>query len=229
MRSHVEWIESLSPWPEEFGGRALRNAYSDTWLHRDDELRAHPVRSEEPVVWAGQVAGLVTSRRPAADVVRERREALVDHDGAERDAGAILDCERRVDRLAHRCLLGKCHEEHLTARGVREETDHVLRLLAYRADLHRVEDIMGMPVGIDLRDSDVDPGALDQAFDWFRWVDLTFSTYKLDSEISRLNARAGTAVRPDPLLVRPGAEPSTVVTGDCPPLIDIPAYRRRTA
>ena len=42
-------------------------------------------------------------------------------------------------------------------------------------------------------------------------------------------ARAGTAVRPDPLLVRPGAEPSTVVTGDCPPLIDIPAYRRRTA
>ena len=42
-------------------------------------------------------------------------------------------------------------------------------------------------------------------------------------------ARAGTAVGPDPLLVRPGAEPSTVVTGDCPPLIDIPAYRRRTA
>jgi glucosyl-3-phosphoglycerate synthase len=42
-------------------------------------------------------------------------------------------------------------------------------------------------------------------------------------------ARAGTAVRPDPLLVRPGAEPATVATGDCPPLIDIPAYRRRTA
>ena len=60
-----------SPWPEEFGGRALRNAYSDTWLHRDDELRANPVRSDEPVVWAGQVAGLVTQRRPAADVVAE--------------------------------------------------------------------------------------------------------------------------------------------------------------
>lgn len=60
-----------SPWPEEFGGRALRNTYSDTWLHHDDELRANPVRSDEPVVWAGQVAGLVASRRPAADVVRD--------------------------------------------------------------------------------------------------------------------------------------------------------------
>ena len=60
-----------SPWPEEFGGRALRNSYSDTWLHRDEELRANPVRSEEPAVWAGQVAGLVTSRRAAAEVVAE--------------------------------------------------------------------------------------------------------------------------------------------------------------
>src|SRR3954471_3457867 len=34
-----------SPWPEEFGGRALRNAYSETWLHREGELRADPVRS----------------------------------------------------------------------------------------------------------------------------------------------------------------------------------------
>ena len=60
-----------SPWPEEFGGRALRNSYSDTWLGREDELRANPVRSEEPAVWAGQTAGLVTDRRPAADVVAE--------------------------------------------------------------------------------------------------------------------------------------------------------------
>jgi len=64
-----------SPWPEEFGGRALRNSYSDTWLHRDDELRANPVRTEEPIVWAGQVAGLVTSRRPAAEVVSELGDA----------------------------------------------------------------------------------------------------------------------------------------------------------
>jgi thiamine biosynthesis lipoprotein len=53
--------------------------------------------------------------------------------------------------------------------------------------VQRVEDIMGMPVGIDLRDAAVDTAALDAAFDWFRWVDTTFSTYKPDSEISRLN------------------------------------------
>ena len=46
---------------------------------------------------------------------------------------------------------------------------------------------MGMPIGIDVRDPDVDPAALDRAFDWLRWVDATFSTYKADSEISRLN------------------------------------------
>src|SRR5260370_34608376 len=46
---------------------------------------------------------------------------------------------------------------------------------------------MGMPILIDVRDPDVDPLALDRAFDWLRFVDATFSTYKADSEISRLN------------------------------------------
>jgi thiamine biosynthesis lipoprotein len=50
----------------------------------------------------------------------------------------------------------------------------------------RVEHIMGMPIEIDLRDEHVDPGALDDAFAWLRFVDETFSTYKPDSEISRL-------------------------------------------
>jgi thiamine biosynthesis lipoprotein len=46
---------------------------------------------------------------------------------------------------------------------------------------------MGMPIGIDVRDPDVDPGALERAFDWLRFVDSTFSTYRPDSDISRLN------------------------------------------
>jgi FAD:protein FMN transferase len=53
---------------------------------------------------------------------------------------------------------------------------------------HRVEEVMGIPVGIDVRDDGVDPGALDRAFDWLRWVDATFSTYRADSEVSRLNS-----------------------------------------
>jgi thiamine biosynthesis lipoprotein len=56
-----------------------------------------------------------------------------------------------------------------------------------RPDFFRVEHIMGMPILIDVRDPDVDPKALDRAFAWLRWVDTVFSTYKLDSEISRLN------------------------------------------
>jgi thiamine biosynthesis lipoprotein len=50
----------------------------------------------------------------------------------------------------------------------------------------RVEHIMGMPIQIDLRDGAVDPTMPDAAFDWLRLVDETFSTYKPDSEISRL-------------------------------------------
>jgi len=56
-----------------------------------------------------------------------------------------------------------------------------------RSDFFRVEHIMGMPILIDVRDSDIDPAALDRAFDWLRWVDAIFSTYRSDSEISRLN------------------------------------------
>jgi FAD:protein FMN transferase len=54
--------------------------------------------------------------------------------------------------------------------------------------LCRVETAMGIPVGIDVRDPGVDPAALDRAFAWLRWADATFSTYRPDSAISRLNA-----------------------------------------
>jgi thiamine biosynthesis lipoprotein len=48
-----------------------------------------------------------------------------------------------------------------------------------------VRHIMGIPIGIDLRDSDdVD---VEVAFDWLRDVDAVFSTYRDDSDISRLD------------------------------------------
>jgi thiamine biosynthesis lipoprotein len=52
---------------------------------------------------------------------------------------------------------------------------------------HRAQDIMGMPILIDVYDEGVSPRVLDAAFDWLRRVDATFSTYRCDSEISRLN------------------------------------------
>jgi thiamine biosynthesis lipoprotein len=50
-----------------------------------------------------------------------------------------------------------------------------------------VEHVMGMPIVLDIRDDDVDGAVVEEMFDWLRWVDATFSTYKPDSEISRLN------------------------------------------
>jgi thiamine biosynthesis lipoprotein len=47
---------------------------------------------------------------------------------------------------------------------------------------------MGIPVGIEVVDRDVDPAALDRAFEHLHWVQATFSTYLPGSEVSRLNA-----------------------------------------
>jgi thiamine biosynthesis lipoprotein len=51
----------------------------------------------------------------------------------------------------------------------------------------RVEQIMGMPILVDVRDDGADDEALDAVFDWFRTVDATFSTYRPESEVSRLS------------------------------------------
>jgi FAD:protein FMN transferase len=49
----------------------------------------------------------------------------------------------------------------------------------------QVRQIMGIPIGIDARDPDgMD---VEVAFDWLREVDATFSTYRDDSDISRLD------------------------------------------
>jgi FAD:protein FMN transferase len=56
--------------------------------------------------------------------------------------------------------------------------------------LHRVEQVMGIPVGIDVRDRRADAPAVDRAFAWLRWVDATFSPYRGDSDIRRLDAAA---------------------------------------
>ncbi|UTI66062.1 FAD:protein FMN transferase [Paraconexibacter antarcticus] len=44
-----------------------------------------------------------------------------------------------------------------------------------------------MPVAIDVRDAVVPRAAVAEAFAWLEWVDATFSTYRADSEIARLN------------------------------------------
>ena len=43
----------------------------------------------------------------------------------------------------------------------------------------------GTAITVDVRD-DVDPGLLDEIFIWFDRVDQLFSTWRVDSEMSRL-------------------------------------------
>ena len=45
---------------------------------------------------------------------------------------------------------------------------------------------MGMGVVVDVRDAGVDDAAAEEVFDWLRFVDDTFSTYKPESEVSRI-------------------------------------------
>lgn len=49
---------------------------------------------------------------------------------------------------------------------------------------------MGMPVLVEVRDAAPAPGAVDRVFAWLRWVDATFSPYREDSEVRRLDRRA---------------------------------------
>ncbi|WNV81929.1 FAD:protein FMN transferase [Umezawaea sp. Da 62-37] len=52
--------------------------------------------------------------------------------------------------------------------------------------LRRVEQVMGLPVSVDLRDDDERAHhAVDHAFAWLHEVDLRFSPFRPDSEVSR--------------------------------------------
>jgi nitronate monooxygenase len=59
------------PWPEEFGGRAIRTGFAARWHGRDAELRQAGERCEDPIVWAGQAVGMVNETRSVADVVAD--------------------------------------------------------------------------------------------------------------------------------------------------------------
>jgi FAD:protein FMN transferase len=58
---------------------------------------------------------------------------------------------------------------------------------AGRARLERIDHVMGMPVIVHVCDAHISEQAVDRVFEWLRFVDRTFSTYKEDSEISRYN------------------------------------------
>jgi nitronate monooxygenase len=72
---------SRAGWPDEFGGRALRNAYFDAWEGREESLKTDDaghadyvagVRSTDPTrasVYAGQGVGVLTTQPTAAEIL----------------------------------------------------------------------------------------------------------------------------------------------------------------
>ena len=57
---------------------------------------------------------------------------------------------------------------------------------------------MGTAISVDVRDAGVGAAALDAVFAWFQHVDETFSTYKEESQISRLGRGELAVVDCDP-------------------------------
>jgi FAD:protein FMN transferase len=51
----------------------------------------------------------------------------------------------------------------------------------------RVEQVMGMPVAVEVREGTLDADAFDRVFAWLRFVDAAFSPYRADSEVCRLD------------------------------------------
>ena len=47
--------------------------------------------------------------------------------------------------------------------------------------------LMGMPITVEVVDPNVTEAAIENVFAFFRYVDDTFSTYKEQSEISKIN------------------------------------------
>ena len=58
--------------------------------------------------------------------------------------------------------------------------------LATAEGVFRLERVMGIPVGIDVRDGDVDAASVDRAFAHLRAVDAAFSPYRAASAVSRI-------------------------------------------
>src|SRR3954468_22370749 len=59
---------------------------------------------------------------------------------------------------------------------------------------------MGMPVAVEVREGELAAGSLDRVFAWLRFVDATFSPYRPDSEVCRLDRGELAAADAHPLV-----------------------------
>jgi thiamine biosynthesis lipoprotein len=57
---------------------------------------------------------------------------------------------------------------------------------------------MGMPVTVEIVDGSARPASIDRVYEYFEYIDATFSTYKDNSEISRINRHELTPAQSSP-------------------------------
>jgi nitronate monooxygenase len=79
-------VASGAPWPTEFGGRAVANAFFDEWVNREEEMDETALARFEAAVeagdfevahvYAGQGVAALTAETTAAEVVSEFARAL---------------------------------------------------------------------------------------------------------------------------------------------------------
>jgi nitronate monooxygenase len=82
VRQRATDIARLYAWPAEFTGRVLKNAFTERWHEREDELRAqaagvHPgymagAAAGDPDnvgVWVGEATGMIHAISPAAEIL----------------------------------------------------------------------------------------------------------------------------------------------------------------
>lgn len=83
LRTRVPDIVRQLPWPQPFSARIRRNAFTERWHGREQELAqaaaaegpryraaAEAGDAENTAVWFGEAAGLIRSIEPAAEIVR---------------------------------------------------------------------------------------------------------------------------------------------------------------
>ncbi len=87
IKTHVYDRLQEKPWPEEFGGRALRNPFAEQWDGREDELMKTPDAVAEfndakavrdyarAYIYAGQSVGLINKVEGAAEIVERLASA----------------------------------------------------------------------------------------------------------------------------------------------------------
>ena len=89
IKTHVYDRLQEKPWPDEFGGRALRNPFAERWDGREDELMSTPQAVAEfkearaardytrAHIYAGQSVGLVDRVEGAAEIVRRLNDDAI--------------------------------------------------------------------------------------------------------------------------------------------------------